>query len=89
VAKRDELSLAGVSRIVTRQREIYKKNHDVSATIQCNQRELCRIIRHLGSGIMLAGVRSGLLTHIATTESGSLGERQQNGKVEMRGPFRL
>jgi hypothetical protein len=31
--------------------------------------ELCRIIRYLGSGMMLAGEPSGLLTHIATTET--------------------
>jgi hypothetical protein len=40
VAKRDEFSLTGVSRIVTRQREIYKKNHDVT----CNDgRQDCRL----------------------------------------------
>jgi hypothetical protein len=31
--------------------------------------ELCRIIRHLGSGIMLAGAGSGLQMRIVTTES--------------------
>ena len=35
------------------------------------------------------GEQSGLQTHIVTTESVSLCTRQQNGKVEMRGPFRL
>jgi hypothetical protein len=41
-------------------------------------RELCRIIRHLGSGIMLSGERSGLLTHIVTTESVSLCTRMKS-----------